>query len=165
MAHTITVSKELFTALQQQATRRQKGVDNLAEEWLRQHLSLETYPGLEWRQGAGGWRVGISGTAIDVYTVVGYSQAGYRAEEIAVELLPGLSLDQVRSALRYYADYPDEVDQDISKNEPELMKARLYRALGPEAYYHLTGSTEQPAIIRESQAKYKLDEPDQTTAG
>ncbi len=139
MAHTITVSKELYTALQHQAFRRRQPVDELVEAWLKQHLSLDVYPDLKWRRGPGGWRVGISGTTVDVYTVVGYSQAGYRAEEIADELLPDLSLEQVRSALRYYADYPDEIDQDISENEPDLMKARLYRTLGPEAYHRVTG--------------------------
>jgi uncharacterized protein (DUF433 family) len=129
MAHTITVSKELYTALQHQALRCGQPVEELVEAWLKQHLRLDAYPDLEWRQGPGGWRVGLSGTAIDVYTVVGYSQAGYRAEEIAGELLPNLSLEQVRSALRYYADYPDEIDQALAENEPELMKVRLYRTL------------------------------------
>lgn len=140
MAHTITVSKELYTVLQHQVLSRRQPVDELVEAWLTQHLRLDDYLDLEWRQGPGGWRVGISGTAIDVYTVVGYSQAGYRAAEIVGELLPDLSLDQVRSALHYYADYPDEIDQALAENEPELMKARLYRPLGPEAYHRLTGS-------------------------
>ncbi len=61
---------------------------------------------MSWRQGPGGWRVGIEGTALDVYTVVGYAQAGYGPQEIAEEMLPGLSPEQVRAALRYYAEYP-----------------------------------------------------------
>jgi len=68
---------------------------------------------MEWRQGPGGWRVGIRDTAIDVYTVVGYSQAGYSPQEIASDLLPRLSLEQVRAALRYYAEYPDEIEHTL----------------------------------------------------
>ncbi|MBU0705529.1 MAG: hypothetical protein KKC18_16895 [Chloroflexi bacterium] len=52
-------------------------MDALAESWLKQRLDLGRYPELKWRYGPGGWRVGIGDTAIDVYTVVGYSQIGY----------------------------------------------------------------------------------------
>jgi hypothetical protein len=45
--------------------------------------------------------------------------------------LPRLSLEQVRAALRYYAEYPDEIDQILAEGEAEAVKARLYRSLGP----------------------------------
>ena len=123
MECTITVSEQLYIALQRQATRSRKPVHALVENWLKQHLDLERYPELEWRQGPGGWRVGIKGAVIDVYTVVGYSHAGYSPREIADELLPRLSLEQVRAALRYYAEYPDEVDQILAESEPDAVKA------------------------------------------
>jgi uncharacterized protein (DUF433 family) len=160
MTYTIKVSKDVYTALQQQAMYQQTQADQLAEGWLKQHLNLAAFPDLEWRQGAGGWRIGVKGTAIDVYTIVGYSQAGFSVEEIADEALPPLSKDQVRSALHFYAEHPDEIDQILAESESEVSKARLYRALGPEGYQRLTGSLELPALIRESKAKYKSDEPD-----
>jgi uncharacterized protein (DUF433 family) len=144
MERTITVSEQVYAALQRQAVHSQKSLDALAEKWLKQHLDLERYPELEWRQGPGGWRAGIKGTAIDVYTVIGYSQAGYSPQEIADELLPILSVEQVRTALGYYAEYPDEIDQTLAKSETEASKAQLYRTLGPVGYHHLTGSTDQP---------------------
>ena len=160
MEHPIMVSEEIYTALQHRASRRKQDPNSLAEAWLRQHLDLDSYPDLEWRQGPAGGRVGIKGTAIDVYTVVGYSQAGYSAEEIAGEALPQLSLDQVHSALEYYADYPDEIDQILAESEPEATKARLYRTLGPADYRRLTGETTEPVRIREARARYGSDEPD-----
>ena len=132
MERTITLSEETYTALQHQASRRQQAPDSLAEVWLKQRLNLENYPDLEWRQGVGGWRAGIKGTAIDVYTVVGYALAGYSPQEIAADLLPQLSFDQVRATLQYYAEYPDEIDQILAESEPESVKAHLYRALGPK---------------------------------
>ncbi len=139
MERTITVSEQLYTALQRQATRSRKPMDALVENWLKQHLDLERYPELEWRQGPGGWRVGIKGMVIDVYTIVGYSHVGYSPREIANELLPRLSLEQVRAALRYYAEYPDEVDQILAESETEAVKAGLYRTLGPTGYRRLLG--------------------------
>jgi uncharacterized protein (DUF433 family) len=157
MERTITVSEHVYAALQRQAEQTHQSLDTLAENWLRQHLDLERYPELEWRQGPGGWRVGIKGTAIDVYTVVGYSQAGYSPQEIASELLPRLSPEQVRAALRYYAEYPDEIEQILAESETEASKARLYRSLGPEAYRRLTGLPDQPRVIQEARAKYAHD--------
>jgi uncharacterized protein (DUF433 family) len=157
MERTITVSEHVYAALQRQAERSRQTPDTLAENWLRQHLDLERYPELEWRQGPGGWRVGIRDTAIDVYTVAGYSHAGYSPQEIAGDLLPRLSLEQVRAALQYYAEYPDEIDQALAESETESSKAQLYRSLGPEAYRRLTGQMEQPRIIQEARAKYTKD--------
>jgi uncharacterized protein (DUF433 family) len=169
MEHTITLSEQTYRALQHQAARSQKTVEVLVEEWLHERLDLERFPELEWRPGVSGWRVGIRGTAIDVYTVVGYSQAGYSAQEIAEELLPRLTLDQVRAALRYYGEYPGEIDQRLAAADPEVSKARLYRELGPIGYRQLTGATQVPQIIRESRAEYTTadddDEHDQAVPG
>lgn len=154
MERTITVSEQVYTALQRQATRSRKQLDALAESWLKQRLDLGRYLELKWRYGPGGWRVGIGDTAIDVYTVVGYSQIGYSPQEIAGELLPRLSLGQVRVALDYYAEYPDEIDQALSENEDRFSKARLYRSLGPVAYRHLTGAAGDPHVIQEARARY-----------
>jgi len=140
MEQTITISEQMYGSLKRQAERNREPLEALIETWLRQHLDIEIYPELEWREGPGGWRVGIKGTAIDVYTVVGYSLAGYGAEEIAGELLPRLTLRQVRTALNYYAEHPDEIDSILAKSETGISKARLYRALGPTDYYKLTGS-------------------------
>jgi uncharacterized protein (DUF433 family) len=128
MERTITLSEQVYLALQRQATRSRESINVLVESWLKQHLDLERYPELEWREGPGGWRVGVKGTVIDVYTVVGYSQAGYSPQEIADELLPRLGLKQVQVALRYYAEYPDEIDRFLAQGEVEAVKALLYRS-------------------------------------
>jgi hypothetical protein len=71
--------------------------------------------------------------------------------------LPRLSLEQVRAAIRYYAEYPEQIDRTLAEGETESSKAQLYRSLGPEAYRRLTGQTEQPRIIQEAHAKYTRD--------
>ncbi len=139
MENTISLSEETYTALQQKACIGPKPIDSLVDSWVRQHLNLDNYSDLEWRQGVGGWRIGVKGTAIDVYTVVGFFKTGCSPREIADEMLPGLSLGQVHSALRNYTEFPDEIDQIIADGEAEQINARLYRALGPEGYRRLTG--------------------------
>ncbi len=155
MTHTITLSKPVHIALQKQAAFVRSSPDRLAERWVRRHLQWERYPALTLRRGASGWRMGIKDSAIDVYTVVGYSQAGYTPQEIADEMLSGLSLVQVRTALRYYADFPDEIDHMLSLNDPDISKARLYRSLGPTLYYEMTGSSAPPRLIAEAHIPYQ----------
>ena len=156
----IALPKNLYAALQRKAEQNRQTAESLAAMWLTQRLDLERYPYLQWRQGEGGWRTGIKGTAIDVYTVAGYSQAGYTPQEIAASLLPQLSLAQVKNALQYYADHPAEIDALLAENETELAKARLYRALGPAAYHQITGQSAEPSIIQETRSKYKINESD-----
>jgi uncharacterized protein (DUF433 family) len=169
MEHTITVSEQTYRALQRRAEQSQKTLDALAEDWLNQHLDLERYPELEWREGPAGWRVGIKGTAIDLYAVIGYSRVGYGPQEIADELLPRLTIEQVHAALRYYAEHPDEIDRILAEAQTEASKAWLYRRLGPEGYRQVTGLSEIPRIIRESGIEYSEDsdagEQDQTASG
>jgi uncharacterized protein (DUF433 family) len=169
MERTVTLSEQTYQALQRQAQRSQKTVDALLEEWLRERLDLERFPELEWRLGTSGWRVGIRGTAIDVYTVVGYSQAGYTDQEIAKEMLPRLTIKQVNAALHYYGEFPGEIDARLAAADPEISKARLYRELGPKGYRQITGRAETPRMIQEARAEYTTDnhsdEHDQTSAG
>jgi len=68
-------------------------------------------------------------------------------------LLPRLSLEQVRAALRYYAEYPDEIDQILAESETEASKAQMYRTLGPKAYRRLTGLSDQPRIVQEARTR------------
>ena len=154
MEHTIAVSEQTYKALKRQAARSHRPMNALVEDWLKQRLDLARYPELEWRQGPGSWRVGIKGAAIDVHSVVGYSCAGYSPQEISDELLPRLSLEQVYAALRYYAEYPDEIDSALAEGKVEALKARLYRTLGPADYQRLTGLSDQPRAIQETRAKY-----------
>ena len=169
MEHTITLSEQTYLALQRHASRSKKAVDILVEEWLKERLDLGRFSELEWRPGVSGWRVGIQDTAIDVYTVVGYSRTGYSAQEIAEELLPRLTIDQVRAALRYYGEYSDEIDARLAAADTDVSKARLFRELGPAGYRQITGSAEVPRIIQESRATYTADgndsEHDQTVSG
>lgn len=155
MEHSIVVSEALFAALQHRARREQKPVDRLAADWLTQHLDLTSYPELEWREGPGGWRVGIRGTAIDVYSVVGYLHAGYMARQIAAELLPQLTDAQVSAALRFYAQYPEDIDRLLARSQDETIKGTLSEALGKAAYQRLTGSIASQDTLREESSTYE----------
>lgn len=125
MTQTISLTDDLYQGLQQYAQELQLAPDLLAQRWLRQALQLQHYPELEWRDGPGGRRVGIKGSAIDLYTIVGYVHAGYSPQVLVTEILPQLTPTQIATALRYYAEYPQEIDQILADNEPDAAQRQL----------------------------------------
>jgi len=57
----------------------------------------------------------ITGTRITVRTIAGYYQMGMDVDQILATLLH-LSPAQVHSALAYYFDHQDEIDNDLQDN-------------------------------------------------
>ena len=66
---------------------------------------------------AGGTPI-IDGTRITVRTIAGYYQMGMDVDEI-LATLPHLTPAQVHSALAYYFDHQDEIDNDLSDSSDE----------------------------------------------
>lgn len=157
MNRTITLSDDIYHSLQQFSQELQMAPDALAQHWLRQTLDLQNFAELEWRNGPGGRRVGIKGSAIDVYTVVAYVQAGYTPQELAVELLPQLTARQIATALRYYAEYPQEIDQILAASEPDAAKERLERMVGRTGYGVICHSAPSSNLLHEERPDYDAD--------
>ena len=86
---------------------------------------MEMHPGIVFRPGPAGRRPGLA-SGPDVWEIVRvFSELG-AADEDALRWTvesSGLSEDQVKTALRYYADYPEEIDEWITRNDEEAKKA------------------------------------------
>ncbi len=97
-------------------TRRSKGaiVESLADEALR----ARRFPGIAFRGADWNRRPWVIGTALDVWEIVAASR-GFESPLDAVaesELTEG----QVRLALAYHQEFPDEIDDAIAENERPL---------------------------------------------
>ncbi len=69
----------------------------------------------------------IGGTRVTVRTVAGYYQMGMTPDEILLSL-PHLTLSQVHSALAYYFDHQQEVDEGLrAASDEEYWKGRVKR--------------------------------------
>ena len=67
----------------------------------------------------------IEGTRISVRAIAGYYQMGMTVDEI-LTALPHLRPSQVHSALAYYFDHQQEIDQDlINASDVELWKSQV----------------------------------------
>lgn len=82
---------------------------------------MEDHPGVVFRDGPTGRRAGLAGGP-DLWEVIaavrGSGVEGESALASAAEW-GGLTIAEVRTAIRYYAEYQDEIDERIDRNLEE----------------------------------------------
>src|SRR5215210_428919 len=113
------VTDELVTH-EARRTRRSKGavVESLAEEALR----TRRFPGIAFRGADWNRRPWVIGTALDVWEIVAASRGARSPHEMAGQT--DLTEAQVRLALAYYEEFPDEINEAIRDNERPLEQLR-----------------------------------------
>ena len=82
----------------------------------------------------------IRGTRIMVSTIINYLLLGETPNSIVKELLPRLTLAQVRDAMLYYSVYKAQIDKERSENTEEAARKYLREKLGEENYRKITGA-------------------------
>jgi uncharacterized protein (DUF433 family) len=88
----------------------------LAERLLEEGLRLVEHPGIVFRVGGSGERrAAIAGTRLDVWLVVEIIRANGGIEAAADYL--AVPAHRIEAAARYYAAYPDEIDEEIRQND------------------------------------------------
>ena len=100
----------LLAALEERARDRGETASAVAERYLEEGLRRDRHPLVIFREGAAGRRPALAGTRIDVAQVIDTLRASDNSTEDAAEYL-ALPEAYVRAAVRYYADYKDEVDE------------------------------------------------------
>jgi len=93
-------------------------------------LRADEHPGVVFRPGPTGRRAGLVGGP-DIWEVIGtlrgvqHDVAELTGEALVMEVADalGLSVAKVRTAVRYYLAYPDDVDERITANEAEAATA------------------------------------------
>lgn len=97
----------------------------LAKILIDEGLRMMRHPGIVFRPGPGGRRPGLAG-GMDVWEV---ARVFTRVDADGDELLrrtaemTGLHPDQVRTAVRYYAEFSDEIDAWISRVDDDAARA------------------------------------------
>jgi len=120
---TLRVSARLVNELSAAARRRGLAPTALARTYLEEGLRMDRYPGLVFRDRAGGRRVGFAGRRIDVWQVIETLRASDGNLEETADYLQ-LRPDQVRTAIAYAADFPVEIDDMIRANREEAERAQ-----------------------------------------
>ncbi len=112
------ISKTMETLVEREARRtgRSKGavVEALADEALRMRL----FPGLAFRGTDWDRRAWVMGTAFDVWQIVEAYQDVGSVQRMAED--HSASERQIRLALAYYKQFPEEIDEAIAENTRPL---------------------------------------------
>ena len=93
----------------------------LAQRYIDEGMRMEDHPGIVFRDGPAGRRAGLSGGP-DVWEVIATLRASELEGEEALAAAAewgSLTAAQVRAAVRYYAEYPDEIDERIRRSVEE----------------------------------------------
>jgi hypothetical protein len=111
--------EELLRRINDEAAERHTSVTALVAALLDEGLKTRRFPGIVHRDGPTGRRAGVVGGP-DVWEIVtalkqGRGKGEQRLRRLADEL--GLPLQHLRTALAFYAEFPDEIDERIAINE------------------------------------------------
>ncbi len=118
----IRLSPRLSSLISEEArrTRRSKGavLEALADEALR----CRRFPGISFRGDDWNRRPWVQGTGLDVWELIQALQDFGSTERMVAET--DVDEGQVTTALAYYRDYPEEIDQAIGENRRSVEDLR-----------------------------------------
>ncbi len=117
----------LLAALEARARERGESASAVAQRYLEEGLRRDTHPLIVFRDGAAGRRPALAGTRVDVAQVIETLRNSDNSIDETSEYL-ALPEAYVRAAVKYYADYKDEIDEwrermrSIAEREEEAWK-------------------------------------------
>jgi hypothetical protein len=131
----IRMSQQTLARLDVGARRRGEAKARTAERLIDEGLRMEDHPGIAFRDGPAGRRAALAGGP-DVWEVIetlkGTGLAGEHAVAATAEW-GALTHAQVHAAVRYYADFREEVDARIVHNSEEADRQRAAWVRAQEA--------------------------------
>lgn len=107
--------------LERHGARRGFSKSRLAERYIDEGMRMDDHPGVVFRDGPAGRRAGLAGGP-DLWEVIAAIRASGLEGDAAVEAAAewgSLPSAQVRAAVRYYAEYREEIDDRIRRNIEE----------------------------------------------
>lgn len=122
----IRMSQQTLARLDIGAQRRGEAKARTAERLIDEGLRMEDHPGVVFRDGPAGRRAALAGGP-DIWEVVETIKGTGLTDEQAITATTewgNLTHAQVRTAVRYYADFRDEVDTRIAHNSQEADRQR-----------------------------------------
>lgn len=123
---------ETLNTLRERSKGSGEPLARLAERYIDEGLRADRHQGIVFRDGPAGRRPVLIGGP-DVWEVVGALRSAPERGEAVVAALAerlGISEARVRAAVRYYGEYPEEIDAWIAANDAEA--ERLEAALARE---------------------------------
>ncbi len=123
----IRLPEEAVKEIEALASGSDKDFSGIARDLLLEAVKMRRCPGITFADGPTGRRAKIAGTGIDIWEFIAMFRSLGENYDKLKETYHWLSDQQVRSALAYYALYPDEIDEKITRNENVTQKQVIKR--------------------------------------
>ena len=94
-----------------------KDFSGLVRDLLMEAIKMRRCPGIVFADSSFGRRARIAGSGIDVWEVIATFRGLQEDYEKLKKAYHWFNNQQIRSALSYYALYPEEIDEIIDRNE------------------------------------------------
>jgi hypothetical protein len=107
--------------LRRRVDRSGANQSRLAERYVDEGVRMDDHPGIVFRDGPTGRRAALAGGP-DVWEVMATIKVGKARGQKAVAAAAktlAISAGQVQTAVRYYAEFPEEVDKRLRRNIEE----------------------------------------------
>ncbi len=117
----IRIESETLDALRERSAQSGEPIVRLAQRYIEEGMRIDRHPGIVFRDGPAGRR-GVVVGGLDVWEVVAAARsAPERGEDLIGALAEriGVPGEKIRIAVRYYAEYPEDVDRFIAAVEEE----------------------------------------------
>lgn len=114
---------ETIAHLRRRAEETRSAQTALAERYIEEGLRQDEHPLICFREGEAGRRPAVVGSRLAVADIVTTVRQNENSATEAAEYLE-LPVEHVEAALRYYADYKDEVDAWIERSSRAAERER-----------------------------------------
>ena len=122
----IRLPEEAVKEIEALASGTGKDFSGIARDLLIEAVKMRRCPGVTFADGPTGRRAKIAGTGIDIWEFIATFKGMSENYDKLKETYHWLSDQQIRSAPSYYALYPDEIDEKITRNE-EITEAQVIK--------------------------------------
>jgi hypothetical protein len=128
----IRLPPDLLQALRVRSTQTGEPVERLVQRYVDEGIRLDRHPGILFRDGPSGRRAVVLGGPDVWQVIIAARGAPERGDALIAALAEriGVPVGNIRIAISYYAEYPEEVDRFIEMNEEEA--ERIERAVERE---------------------------------
>jgi hypothetical protein len=117
----IRIESATLRALRARSEQTGEPIVRLAGRYIDEGMRLDRHPGIAFRDGPAGRRAVVTGGP-DVWEIIAAARSAPERGDRLVDALGarlGVTPEKIRVAVRYYAEYPAEVDRFIATVERE----------------------------------------------
>ncbi len=121
------IESETLRASRERSAQSGEPIVRLAQRYIGEGMRLDRHPGIVFRDGPAGRRAVVVGGP-DVWELIAAAgNAPERGEKLVRALAEriGVPAEKIRIAVRYHAEYPEEIDRFIAANEKGAGERRL----------------------------------------